>query len=831
MFTSGSTGQPKGVVQTHNAISRSLKRVSRAVGLDEKTRFFQFASYSFDASIFEVFGPWSVGGCLCVPKPDDKVADISSLMRDLRVNIATLTPTIANLLSPQDLPDLKTLCIGGEAPSDTLCHRWASELDLNVLYGTTETAVWDTFGRISGKDLVAQYMGFPVQDPLWIVHPENHRHLSLPGIAGEICVQGPSIAKGYLGMPELTAERKRRRHIQIWGSWPITKGWIFCTSWVEGSSSQRLELAEVEAALKRYVPDEYKIVADMVEWGCQEQLFAFFAAGQFSASEIKISSSKDEEIKEAVKHMEEHYPRYMVPRNFLAISHIPLTRTGKIDRNLLAGLAAKKLADKEQNVSTPTHGQEASAESTQSLKEVNKIIQDHYNDSNHSKAPHLAGDCNLSSLAIDSVDAASIASKLNKGLQLDVSTTSLLKDDLKTSDILEAGRKIPSTACPNFDIDQLSSDLELWKSRIWTACNQSVLLTGATGFLGNELLHQLLLKAAIHKVFALMRGKDIHDAKQRLIGISKEGGWWDDSYTDRVEVWLGDLSQRRLGLSFCNWQKAFKTGPHLRGIDIIIHNGAVVNWASGFSTMEDSNVASTFEILKGLSLSGDPPALVYVSGGYMPPGSEDEQELLKRLSNMPGYDQTKFVCDRMIDYFNHNIVRNSRFVSAIQPGFIAGSTKNGFSQVGDTVWRLVKSCILMGTYSVLDADNWIPIAGVDQVAAITLHAGFEGVEGGSNHLNIYGGIVLKDIWDFLVQMEYNLEAIDHETSYNNLLEEMQRKGSEHPMHPLMDWVQQNKGILGDPAPDQSMFHDTCVNSHEAVHKSLSYLHEIGYFGR
>lgn len=174
IFTSGSTGEPKGVIQVHRAIARSLRCVSAVLGFNEETRMLQFASHSFDVSICEIFTPFVTGGCVCIPKPHEKLRRIAEHIRAFRVTDAILTPTVANLLSPEAVPSLRHLYLGGEAPSRMLCERWASRLKLHTLYGTTETAVWDTVARVTAdKRSDPRIVGTAIGSPVRVTHPDN----------------------------------------------------------------------------------------------------------------------------------------------------------------------------------------------------------------------------------------------------------------------------------------------------------------------------------------------------------------------------------------------------------------------------------------------------------------------------------------------------------------------------------------------------------------------------------------------------------------------------------------------------------------------------------
>ena len=136
--TSGSTGDPKLIVHDHCSISSVLLHVATAANISAGSRVLQFASYAFDASIFEMLAPLIHGGCVCIPSEQDRLRDTSTFVRSKQVNWALLTPSFAETLSPDEFHPLKTLAIGGEALTRSLIERWGSSLQLLTMYGPAE---------------------------------------------------------------------------------------------------------------------------------------------------------------------------------------------------------------------------------------------------------------------------------------------------------------------------------------------------------------------------------------------------------------------------------------------------------------------------------------------------------------------------------------------------------------------------------------------------------------------------------------------------------------------------------------------------------------------
>jgi non-ribosomal peptide synthetase component F len=136
VFTSGSTGMPKGVVIEHRAFCSNAMSQSTSLCLTSNSRVLQFASYAFDASILDNLTTLIVGGCICVPSDADRLNHLAKAMNQLEVNWACLTPSVMRILRPEEVPTLKTLVLGGEAATESGIAAWSSRVRCD-LHGTT----------------------------------------------------------------------------------------------------------------------------------------------------------------------------------------------------------------------------------------------------------------------------------------------------------------------------------------------------------------------------------------------------------------------------------------------------------------------------------------------------------------------------------------------------------------------------------------------------------------------------------------------------------------------------------------------------------------------
>ncbi|KAL7780532.1 hypothetical protein CFE70_010556 [Pyrenophora teres f. teres 0-1] len=204
LFTSGSTGIPKGVVLEHRAVSTSCLGHGRAFGITDQSRVLQFTSYTFDFCMAEIITTLLYGGCICVPSDRDRHSDLAKAINTMGANWALLTPSVAQLLNPSDVPTLKILVIGGEQVTSKDWNRWPTSVQLINGYGPTECCIVCT-GYTTTQAFKTGTIGTAIASVSWVVDPEDYHKLAPLGSVGELLVEGPILARGYLNDAEKTA--------------------------------------------------------------------------------------------------------------------------------------------------------------------------------------------------------------------------------------------------------------------------------------------------------------------------------------------------------------------------------------------------------------------------------------------------------------------------------------------------------------------------------------------------------------------------------------------------------------------------------------------------
>ena len=206
IYTSGSTGTPKGVLVPNRAVV-NLHLTRPLAGLHEDSRILQFAPFSFDVSVWELTMALLGGHVLVVPRPADLAGgvEIVRLINEQRVTMTFLPPSLLAHLGPEHLPTVELVGSGGEDCPADVAERWGGRKRFLMAYGPTETTVFSTVsGEITGGGHPP--IGRPICNTVVHVLDADRRPVPV-GVPGELYIGGAGLARGYLGRPELTAQR------------------------------------------------------------------------------------------------------------------------------------------------------------------------------------------------------------------------------------------------------------------------------------------------------------------------------------------------------------------------------------------------------------------------------------------------------------------------------------------------------------------------------------------------------------------------------------------------------------------------------------------------
>jgi len=357
----------------------------------------------------------------------------------------------------------------------------------------------------------------------------------------------------------------------------------------------------------------------------------------------------------------------------------------------------------------------------------------------------------------------------------------------------KAGAREPNSA--ENDIDALFQSVFLSSEKIYHNPNvKHVFLTGSSGYLGIELLRQLLTRSAC-QIYALVRGSSQDVARDYLIQKAVAATWWKEEYHSRLEIWLGNLSQPQLGLDSAQWRML--QGQRPQGIDAIIHNGAKVHYHIDYDSLKATNVSSTIQLLKTVNSREKPlHSFVFVSGGQQLSfdDGDDDTNMQKALQGS-GYVRSKAMSELVVKKFAEQAQTKAKHVRVVKPGFIIGDSERGVASKNDFIWRYIAASVEIGAYDKESANWWLFVTDISRVSETILQSVFD--SDCKPTIKILDGIQFQDIWLFLQdELGYNIQPVLQWEWLSKLRQSVAIKQEKHVMFPLMHMFETDVQPIG-----------------------------------
>ena len=333
IYTSGSTGKPKGVMIEHRSIINTLLSQIASFSITSQDNCLQFASPSFDASIWEIGISLLSGASLHIIKEERKseTSFFKEFISKNNITFATLPPAFLQLLEVEDVQGLKTLITAGESIPLGLAKTFAENYNYVNAYGPTETSICATTYNGEINDVVP--IGKPIDNTQIYILNEVDELLPI-GVIGELCVGGIGVARGYLNRKELTQEKfianpfKEGERIYKTGDlarW-LPDGNIEFVGRKDDQvkiRGHRIELGEIESELSNVTQVSQCCVLAKEDGNGSKRLVGYVVAEEIFDKEVIQSELK------------ENLPEYMVPTLWIELNEMPLTSNGKIDKKAL----------------------------------------------------------------------------------------------------------------------------------------------------------------------------------------------------------------------------------------------------------------------------------------------------------------------------------------------------------------------------------------------------------------------------------------------------------------------------------------------------------------
>jgi ferricrocin synthase len=377
LYTSGTTGTPKGCEISHENVVQAMMAFQCLFEghWTETSRWLQFASFHFDVSVLEQYWSWSVGITVVAASRDLILDDLAESIRRLGITHIDLTPSLARLLHPDEVPSLcdGVFITGGEQLRQEILEVWGPKAVIYNAYGPTEATIGVTMYQQVPKTGRSSNIGqqFP-NVGAYVLKPGTEVPVLRGGI-GELCISGKLVGRGYLNRPELTAEcfpTLTTFEERVYRTGDLVRLlYDGCFEFIGRADDQvklrgqRLEIGEINNAIRSHVPQITDVITILTKQkGGHKALLASFvvcASQTRRRGDLQISTDNDARLtcQAAQEACRFTLPGYMVPTYVFQLPFIPLSPNNKADTKELKRIFEGITQDRLLNLYSPLDGE------------------------------------------------------------------------------------------------------------------------------------------------------------------------------------------------------------------------------------------------------------------------------------------------------------------------------------------------------------------------------------------------------------------------------------------------------------------------------------------
>ena len=462
IWTSGTTGPPKGVPITHQAAVASMKALQECITTEVRhggVRCLQFSQFTFDVFVQDLFYTWGVGGTLISADRATMLGSFAELTRRTRATHAHLTPAFAASVPRENCSTLEVVTMIGEKLTQDVATNWSRDCKLYNTYGPAEATVVSTLRLIPHGDLKqSANIGYPLPEVSAFVIRDGEPVLR-NGI-GELALGGLQLSEGYWGDPVKTSERfvwHERLGATLYMTGDVVRQlhdgtfeFIGRTDDLVKIQGIRIELSEIAFALRGCHSMVHQVEVQFIQRPDRpsEVLVAFLAMSELTActEKIIINERAVEVAKSALKTAKAQLPDYMIPKAFLVVGAIPRTASAKIDR-----AATKRLyKDIDLRAWEEKLGVTADDYAHKDLNAGELLIAEDIAELTGTSVNAMSRGSSLPSIGVDSITATRLATRLHKQ-SIDISVVDVLQGQTLGDLLRFAQSEKIETKCSTFD--------------------------------------------------------------------------------------------------------------------------------------------------------------------------------------------------------------------------------------------------------------------------------------------------------------------------------------------------------------------------------------------